>query len=223
MTLPVYVFDAYGTLFDVHAAVARHAGDVGPNAARLSEVWRNKQLEYTWARSLAGAPYRDFRELTAQALDYAAAVTTGGLDAALRAKLLAAYDTLDAFADARPALTFLKEAGAKLAILSNGSPDMLASAVGAAGFDGLFDAVLSVDALRVFKTSPSVYALAAERFGVPPASISFQSSNRWDIAGARLFGFRAVWINRAGLPDEYADLPPVAVLRGLDELPGLPD
>lgn len=223
MTLPVYVFDAYGTLFDVHAAVARHAGEFGPGAARLSEVWRNKQLEYTWVRSLAGAPYRDFRELTAQALDYAAAVTTGGLEPALRAKLLAAYDTLDAFADARPALEALKKAGASLAILSNGSPDMLESAVSAAGFDGLFDAVLSVDALKVFKTSPSVYALAAERFGVPPACISFQSSNRWDIAGARLFGFRAVWINRAGLPDEYADLPPAAVLRGLDELPGLPD
>jgi 2-haloacid dehalogenase len=223
MTLPVYVFDAYGTLFDVHAAVARHTGEVGPSAARLSEVWRNKQLEYTWVRSLAGAPYRDFRDLTAQALDYAAAVTTGRLEPALRAKLLAAYDRLDAFADAHPVLEALKKAGAKLGILSNGSPDMLECAVSAAGFDGLFDAVLSVDALKVFKTAPSVYALAAERFGVPPASISFQSSNRWDIAGASLFGFRAVWINRAGLPDEYADLPPAAVLRGLDELPGLPD
>ncbi len=222
MTMPVYVFDAYGTLFDVHAAVARHAAQAGPQAARLSEIWRAKQLEYTWVRSLAGAPYRDFRDLTAQALDYAGAAT-GGLDPALRERLLAAYDELPAYADARPALEALKGAGARLAILSNGSPDMLASAVRAAGLAALFDAALSVDELRIFKTAPQVYAMAAERLGVAPAAISFQSSNRWDIAGASLSGFRSVWINRAGAPDEYPDLPPARTLRGLDELPALPD
>ena len=223
MAMPVYVFDAYGTLFDVHAAVARHAGEIGPLAARLSELWRTKQLEYTWVRSLAGAPYFDFRELTAQALDTAAALSTGTLAPALRAQLLGAYDRLDAYPDARPALEALKASGAKLAILSNGSPDMLASAVGAAGFEGLFDAVLSVDARKIFKTAPNVYSLATEQFGVAPAAISFQSSNRWDVAAATLAGFRAVWINRGGLPDEYPDMPPALVLRGLDELPRLPD
>lgn len=223
MTLPVYVFDAYGTLFDVHAAVARHAGEIGPQAARLSELWRTKQLEYTWVRSLADADYVDFRELTAQALDYAGAVAAGGLAPALRAKLLAAYEELDAFPDAKPALVALKQAGAKLAILSNGSQAMLASAIGAAGLDGLFDAVLSVDARRVFKTAPTVYTLATEHFDADAGEVSFQSSNRWDIAAASLFGFRAVWINRAGLPDEYPDMAPAAVLRGLDELPRLPD
>ncbi|MFN3889020.1 MAG: haloacid dehalogenase type II [Beijerinckiaceae bacterium] len=223
MTLPVYVFDAYGTLFDAHAAVARHEGEIGAQAARLSELWRAKQLEYTWVRSLADAPYVDFRELTAQALDYAAAVTTGGLGAELRARLLAAYDELDAFTDARPALDALKAAGAKLAILSNGAPAMLAGAIRAAGFEGLFDAVLSVDARGVFKTAPTVYTLATEHFDVDPGLISFQSANRWDIAAASLFGFRTVWINRAGAPDEYPDMPPARVLRGLDELPRLPD
>ena len=221
MTLPVYVFDAYGTLFDVHAAVARHASAIGPQAMRLSELWRAKQLEYTWVRSLAGAPWRDFRELTAQALDFAAAMT-GGLDPALRARLLAAYDELDAYPDALPALEALKGAGAKLAILSNGSPAMLESAVRAGGLDGLFDAILSVDARKVFKTAPTIYAMAAARFGAEPRAISFQSSNRWDIAAASLAGFRAVWINRAGAPDEYPDLPPARTLRGLDELPAPP-
>ncbi len=223
MAMSVYVFDAYGTLFDVHAAVARHADEIGPQAARLSELWRMKQLEYTWVRSLAGAPYVDFRELTAQALDTAAALSTGPLTPELRAQLLGAYDRLDAYADARPALEALKAKGAKLAILSNGSPDMLASAIGAAGFDGLFDAVLSVGARKIFKTAPSVYTLATERFDAPPGAISFQSSNRWDVAAASLAGFRAVWINRGGLPDEYPDMAPALVLRGLDELPRLPD
>ena len=222
MTLPVYVFDAYGTLFDVHAAVARHAGEIGPQAARLSELWRAKQLEYTWVRSLTGAPWRDFRALTAEALDYAGDVT-GGIAPELRAKLLAAYDELDAYPDAKPALQALKAQGARLAILSNGSADMLAGAVRAAGLDGLFDAVLSVDARQVFKTAPVIYALATERFGAAPAGISFQSSNRWDIAGAARFGFRTVWVNRGGLPDEYPDLPPARTVRGLDELPRLPD
>ena len=125
--------------------------------------------------------------------------------------------------DAKPALEALKGAGAQLAILSNGSPAMLESAIRAAGLDGLFDAVLSVDARQVFKTAPTVYTLATEHFDVDAGEVSFQSSNRWDIAAASLFGFRAVWINRAGLPDEYPDMAPAAVLRGLDELPGLPD
>ena len=210
----VYVFDAYGTLFDVHSAVAAHREAIGPEAALLSEIWRAKQLEYSWVRSLSGA-YRDFSVLTAEALDHAAA-RCGGLSLALRQALLEAYRSLDAYADVKPALAGLRERGKRLAILSNGSPDMLAAAVSAAGLAGLFEAVLSVDEVAVFKTAPQVYALVERRLGVPPTSVSFQSSNRWDVAGAAKFGFRAVWINRSGAPDEYADLAPFATLPSLD-------
>ncbi len=211
-----YVFDAYGTLFDVHSAVARHRDAIGPHADRLSEIWRLKQLEYTWTRTLMGA-YRDFRDLTALSLDYASA-QCGGLSPQTRAALLAAYDTLDAFPDARPTLRALKDAGAGVAILSNGTPDMLASATASAGLDGVLDACLSIDEIGAFKTAPSAYALVARRLGVAASDVSFQSSNRWDIAGAVRAGFRGVWINRTGLPDEYFDLAPARTLTGLAEL-----
>ena len=213
---PLYVFDAYGTLFDVHSAVARHRLSVGPQADRLTDIWRSKQLEYTWVRSLTGA-YQDFRELTAQALDFAAA-RCGGLPPATRAALLDAYDRLDAYPDVLPALQALKAAGKQVAVLSNGTPAMLAAAVQSAGLAPYIDAALSVDALRVFKTAQPVYALAGQRFGIDPSRVSFQSSNRWDVAGAVKYGFRAVWINRTGQPDEYADLPPALTLDGLAPL-----
>ncbi|MDB5568842.1 MAG: haloacid dehalogenase [Hyphomicrobiales bacterium] len=219
MSYDLYAFDAYGTLFDVHAAVARHADAIGPDAQRLSDLWRAKQLEYTWVRSLAGA-YRDFAQVTRDALLFAAA-RCGGLAPDLIERLLAAYETLDAYADARPALAALRASGAKVAILSNGSPAMLEAAVAAANLGDVLDAVISVDPLRLYKTAPEAYGLAVQRFGVAPARVSFQSSNRWDIAGAARFGFRPVWINRTGQPDEYADLPPAHVLRGLHELPSL--
>ena len=219
MNYDLYAFDAYGTLFDVHAAVARHAEAVGPQAARLSELWRTKQLEYTWVRALAGA-YRDFAELTREALHFAAA-RCGGLSPELIERLLRAYEALDAYADAKPALQARRARGAKVAILSNGTPAMLASAVNAAGLGDALDAVISVDPLRLYKTAPAAYELATQRFGLAPARVSFQSSNRWDIAGAAHFGFRPVWINRTGQPDEYADLPPAHVLSGLDQLPSL--
>jgi 2-haloacid dehalogenase len=217
----LYAFDAYGTLFDVHSAVARHAQEIGPQAERLSELWRAKQLEYCWVRSLAGA-YRDFAELTRDALFFAAA-RCGGLSPALLGRLLAAYEALDAFADVRPALVALKARGAALAILSNGSPAMLARAVEAAGLADLLDATISVDEIGLYKTAPQVYALAGARFGLQPAEVSFQSSNRWDIAGAARFGFRTVWVNRTGAPDEYRDLPPDRIVGGLDELAAVPD
>ena len=212
----LYVFDAYGTLFDVHSAVARHRELVGPQADRLSEIWRAKQLEYTWVRSLMGA-YKDFREVTALALDFAAA-RCGGIAPETRAALLAAYDTLDAYPDVAPALKALKAQGAKTAILSNGTPAMLEAAVNSAGLTPWLDGCLSVDSLRVFKTAPQVYELVGRHFGAAPQDVSFQSSNRWDIAGAAKFGFRCVWINRSGQPDEYADLAPALVLRGLAPL-----
>ena len=215
----VYVFDAYGTLFDVHSAVARHRQEIGAHAEQMSELWRVKQLEYTWTRTLMGE-YRDFRVLTAQALDYAAA-GFGGISSRLREKLLAAYEGLDAYPDAAPALRALKEKGAQTAILSNGTPEMLDNAVQSAGLAGLLDRILSVDAVRQFKTAPEAYALVDQAFSLSRPSISFQSSNRWDIAGAAKFGFRAVWINRAGHPDEYVDLPSSATLNSLEALPAL--
>ncbi|HEX4765455.1 MAG TPA: haloacid dehalogenase type II [Lichenihabitans sp.] len=217
MTRSLYVFDAYGTLLDVHSAVMRHGEEIGEEAARLSELWRTKQLEYSWVRSLMGR-YRDFQVLTEAALDHAIA-RHGGLARGLREKLLDAYADLDAYPDARPALSALKRAGARTAILSNGSPAMLERAVGASGLRDCLDASLSVDALQVFKTDPRVYGLVGARFGTAPGEVVFVSSNRWDVAGATAYGFETYWINRAGLPDEYEDLPPKAVLGSLAELP----
>lgn len=216
MTFPVYVFDAYGTLFDVHSAVARHRDLVGPQAERLSEIWRVKQLEYSWTRTLMGA-YRDFDALTEEALDFAAA-RCGGISAQARKELLEAYETLDAFPDVAPALRRLRERGAKTLILSNGTPRALARAVASAGLENLLDESLSADGLRRFKTAPDVYRLVCARTGVEPQEVSFQSSNRWDIAGAQKFGFRTIWINRTGAPDEYRDLPPARILSTLADL-----
>jgi 2-haloacid dehalogenase len=213
---PVYVFDAYGTLFDVHSAVARHRDAVGPKADVLSETWRAKQLEYAWTRTLMGR-YRDFWTLTEEALD-AAAAKAGGLAPELRILLLDAYLELAAYPEVAGVLSALKARGAKTAVLSNGSPDMLEAAIASAGLGPLLDAALSVDALRLFKTDPRAYALVSERFGAARNEVSFQSSNRWDVAGATAFGFRTVWINRAAAPDEYADLPPERVLGSLEGL-----
>jgi 2-haloacid dehalogenase len=215
MTFAV-VFDAYGTLFDVHSAVARMKDEIGPSAQRLSELWRSKHLEYTWVLSLAGR-YESFRMLAARSLDTAAALT-GAVPPGIRERLLAAYTTLDAYAEVPRMLDDLRSLGRRTAILSNGDSDMLASAVAAAGLDGRLDAVISVEGIRVFKPSPRVYALATQRLSLEPAGILFVSSNRWDIAGARAFGFRTLWVNRTGAPDEYPDLAPDAVAPDLTGL-----
>jgi len=215
----VYVFDAYGTLFDVHAAIARHRAAAGPDAERFSEIWRTKQLEYAWTLTLAGH-YADFWTLTERALDYAFdRVPT--VNRALRTKLLDAYLTLDAFADARAALTELKTRGQRIGILSNGTPRMLDAAVQASDIAALCDAVLSVDVIRMYKPRPEVYALVTERFGIRPDEVAFISSNRWDIMGAASFGFRAVWVNRARMPQEYPHQPPVHIVSDLSALPSL--
>ena len=210
-----YVFDAYGTLFDVHAAIARHRAAAGPDADRFSEIWRAKQLEYTWTLTLAGR-YLDFWTLTERALDFAFA-RCPSVDASLKPKLLDAYLTLAAFADARDVLRGLKRRGEATAILSNGSPQMLAAAVATAGIGGDLDEVLSVDAIRVYKPRPEVYALVTERFRVAPGEVVFASSNRWDVMGAAAFGFRTAWVNRAKMPEEYGPAP-AAVLADLDGL-----
>ena len=216
MPATAFVFDAYGTLFDVHAAIARHRNEIGPDADRLSELWRAKQLEYSWTLTLADR-YLDFWSLTQQALDHAFARVPSA-DRRLRGKLLEAYRQLDAFADARATLKELKRRGHRTAILSNGSPDMLKAAVAAAGLGTDLDFVLSVDSIRKYKPRPEVYALVPAAMRVEPADVVFVSSNRWDVMGAASFGFRAAWINRANLPDEYADRPPAVVLKDLTAL-----
>lgn len=219
MTHSAYVFDAYGTLFDVHAAVRKHAEAVGPDAAHLSNLWRAKQLEYSWVRSLMNR-YQDFWSLTEQALDFAFAAVPSA-DPSTRAQLLDAYQRLDCYPEVPQVLKTLKDSGAYLAILSNGSTAMLEGAVNNARLDGVLDEVFSVDSLRAYKTDERVYEMVTNHFRIYPEAVSFQSSNRWDVAGATAFGFRTVWINRAGNPDEYHDLPPAAVLTDLTGLAAL--
>jgi 2-haloacid dehalogenase len=216
----VAVFDAYGTLLDLHSAMQRHAGRLGPDWARLSAEWRVKQIEYTWVRSLVGpAQHLDFAAITGAALRWVCA-RNGIDDAALIGDLNDAYRSLDAYPGAAPMLTTLRAKGVARAILSNGTPEMLAAGVSAAGIETLLDDVLSVEAAGVFKPDPRVYRLVTERFAVTPERVAFVSSNPWDAFGARCFGFRVFWINRLGLPDEYG-------LRGgvteISDFAGLPD
>jgi len=196
--------------------VRRHAQRVGPEGQRLSEIWRSKQLEYSWTLSMMGR-YRDFWQLTEEALDTALRLVPS-VDPAIRASLLEAYRNLDAYPEVYAVLKALRDRGARLAILSNGSPAMLASAVASAGIADLLDDVISVEEVRRYKTEPAVYDLVSTHCRVFPEAVSFQSSNRWDIAGATAFGFRTVWINRSQAPDEYRDLAPAAVLPSLEGL-----
>jgi len=214
---PHYVFDAYGTLFDVHAAALRHKGAIGPAWQELSQVWRTKHLEYTWVHALSRRP-ATFWDLAERRLDHALATIGISIAADVRQGLLAAYRTMDAYPEVARVLSALKSRGARLAILSNGDPDMLEDAVRAANLADSIEALLSVSAAGIFKPAPETYRLATHRFGCSPADISFQSSNRWDIAGAKAFGFRCVWINRSGAADEYPDLAPDRVVRDLTGL-----
>ena len=215
------VFDAYGTLFDVHSAAARYRGDLGDKADAVSQTWRDKQLQYTWLRSLMGRQHHiDFWQLTGDALDFA--LETHGIDdPALRDKLHACYLELDAYGEVKEVLSRLKEGGLKCAILSNGSPKMLAAGVDNAGIADLLDAVISVEDVGIFKPAPSVYGLAVERLGVAPDRISFQSSNAWDANAAAAFGFRVAWVNRFGARPERLPGPADAELATLSELPAL--
>jgi 2-haloacid dehalogenase len=213
------VFDAYGTLFDVHAAVRRFSARVGPDAEAVSQLWRTKQLEYTWVRSLMGR-HADFAQVTGEALDYALARFAVPADAALRADLLAGYRVLAAYGDVIGALEALAAHGLKLAILSNGTPDWLADAVAAAGLAGRLSAVWSVEQVGIYKPDRRVYELATAGFGLAADAIGFVSSNPWDAAGAANFGFRAVWVNRLGIEGEYASIAAVPQVRSLSELAG---
>jgi 2-haloacid dehalogenase len=213
------VFDAYGTLFDVHSAVARGGTALGDKAPAVSALWRQKQLEYTWLRSLMGA-HADFRQVTREGLDYALAAHDVD-DPALADRLMALYLTLEAYPDVSACLEVLRAAGLATAILSNGEPEMLRAAVSSAGLTALFDAVLSVEEVGIFKPDPRVYQLAVNRLEVPSDRICFVSTNAWDAAGAAFFGFRVAWLNRFGQRLEQLPGAPAAVIGGLDELPAL--
>jgi 2-haloacid dehalogenase len=212
------VFDAYGTLFDVHSAVGGLRAKLGDRADALSQLWRAKQLEYTWLRALMGR-HADFGQVTGDALDYALART--GIEPGLRAALLQSYLTLDAYPEVPDVLRRLRAGGLTTAILSNGEPKMLKAAARSAGIDGLLDAMLSVEAVGVFKPEPRVYQLAVDRLGMPADAIAFQSSNAWDVHGAACFGLRPVWINRQDAPPERLPGAPEHTLQDLTGLPAL--
>jgi len=213
------VFDAYGTLLDVAAPANASRAALGDRAPQLTELWRRKQLEYTWLRSLMGR-HADFWQVTEDALDYALAAL-GIEDPGLRQRLLDSYLALDAYPEVPDTLALLKANRLRLAILSNGTTAMLDAACRRNEIIDRFDAVLSVDAIGIFKPHPSVYRLAVDRLGVAADEILFMSSNGWDIAGAASFGFRAVWINRFGQPPERLPGKPEAMLSDLAQLPAL--
>ncbi len=212
----VFAFDAYGTLFDVHAAATRQSQSIGPAWERLSQVWRQKHLEYTWIHAQTRRP-ASFWTLAERSLDFAI-VSVGGIPAGVRENLLGAYRRMETFSEVPQVLAMLKARGAKLAILSNGDPDMLTELVAASSLTATFDAVISVAEAGIFKPNEMVYRLVTNRFAVQPSDVTFMSSNRWDIAGGKAFGFRTVWVNRAGAPDEYPDMPADRIVKDLTAL-----
>jgi 2-haloacid dehalogenase len=215
----ICVFDAYGTLFDFNSAVARHRGAIGPKADALADMWRLKQIQYTWLRNSMGA-YAKFWQVTGEALDYCLKAH-GIADPTVRDKLMNAYLALDPFPEVPAMLDRLKTAGVRLAILSNGNPEMLDPMVTASGLADRFEAVLSVDSVGVYKVAPEVYGLVEARCSVKPDKVCFLSSNCWDAHGAAHFGFRTVWINRTGAPDDNLPGTTVAQLEDLSSLPSL--
>ena len=212
------VFDAYGTLFDVHS-VTRRAESLFPGkGAALSAAWRGKQLEYSWLRTLMDR-YEDFDRVTRAALEWSVESLGIRADAAALDALVAEYRRLQPFADVRDTLARLAERR-PLAILSNGHPDMLEALVEHNGMRALFrGGILSVDAVKRFKPDPAVYRSAEDALGVPRAAVGFVSSNGWDAAGAKSYGFRVFWLNRGGAPVERLGAPPHAVLGTLAALP----
>jgi 2-haloacid dehalogenase len=213
------VFDAYGTLFDVSSAARIAQDSLGEKWQLLAELWRAKQLQYTWLRSLTGR-HVDFWQVTGDALDFA--LSTLRLDdPALRTRLMNLYMTLGAYPEVLDTLKRLKAAGLKLAILSNGSPDMLAAAAANAGIADLLDATLSVEQVKIYKPHPSVYALVCESLNVPATRVVFVSSNGWDAYSAKAFGFHTLWCNRFHQAPERIPDTPDAQIATLAELPDI--
>ncbi len=213
------VFDAYGTLYDFNSAAARCRARLGGKADELSALWRQKQLQYSWLRSLMGA-YAPFWQVTGDALDVAMR-TLGITDATLRDDLMDCYRNIDPFPEVPGVLARLKDKGMRLAILSNGSPDMLAAAAKHAKLDTILEASLSVDAVKIYKPDRRVYQLACDHFGAAPARVAFVSSNGWDAHGAQQFGFPTAWLNRTKLPRENLPGAPLAECASLADLPAL--
>ena len=210
-------FDLYGTLVDPIGIWRRLTVDLGEAAPRAAEVWRAKQLEYTF-RLTAMQQYQDFEQVTRLSLDYALALLGHELSEAGRQALLAEYDRLALFADVPEGLRRLRAAGHRLAILSNGSPRMLAAAIGSAGLDGLFEALISVDEVRVYKPSPRVYQHAAQRLGRPLAEVRLVSSNPFDVLGAAATGMQVAWLDRSRGVFDTLGPPPELVVTTLAEL-----
>ena len=213
------VFDAYGTLFDYGAAAASCRDVLGDRFAALTALWRDKQLQYSWLRAIEER-HADFWAVTGDALDYALAAL-GLADTDLRTRLMNLYLTLAAFPEVPDVLRRLQARGLKTAILSNGTPKMLAAAVANAGIGASLDAVLSVEEVQVYKPNAKVYSLAVERLGLPAEAIAFVSSNGWDAWAAADFGMRAFWCNRQQQPPERLPGEPAAVITSLGELPAL--
>jgi 2-haloacid dehalogenase len=213
------VFDAYGTLFDMSSS-AQHCDDALAGAAqRLASLWRDKQLQYTWLRTIEGR-HADFWQVTGAALDFALAALEID-DTELRGRLMDGYLTLEPHPDAVAAARAVRDAGIAAAILSNGTPAMLAAIIGGAGLASLLDPVLSVEEVGVFKPHPRVYQLACDRLGLAAGAILFVSSNGWDAWAASAFGMRVVWCNRQGLARERLPGTPDHEVRSLAELPAL--
>lgn len=214
------VFDAYGTLFDVHSAAARFneelGGERGEEMDRLSQVWRSKQVQYTWLRSLMGR-HADFWQVTGDALDFAIE-SVGANASAVRSRLMEMYLELEPYPEVAGTLARLQGAGVRSAILSNGTPQMLAAIVERAGLERALEAVLSVEEVGVFKPAPAVYQLAVDKLDVPAERVCFLSANGWDAAGAAAFGFQVVWVNRFGQARERLPGRPVAELESLAPL-----
>ena len=222
MTLEIQAiaFDAYGTLFDVYSVTAPCDRKFPGRGVELSRLWRAKQLEYTWLRSLSGQ-YQDFWKVTDSALTFACRSLNLACPTLTREELMESHLHLELFSDVRPALAKLSRF--ELAILSNGTPRMLSAAVESAGLNGVFTDVISVDEVKIYKPSPGVYGLVSKHLGVPNSAVAFVSSNFWDIAGAKSFGFWTCWVNRGKLPEEELSVMPnvtVPTLNGLVEVSG---
>lgn len=210
------VFDAYGTLFDVHSPTAKVAGELGEKAQAVSDLWRLKQLQYTWLRSLMGE-YVEFWQVTGDGLDYALAAH--GIDNPdVRQRLMDLYLTIDAYPDAVSTLTELKKRGYATAILSNGSGKMLDAAVTSSGLEPLLDKVLSVEEVGIYKPDRRVYQLAVDHMEASPDQICFVSANSWDCNGSSNFGFQNAHVNRFGQPEENLPGEPRAIIKNLSEL-----
>jgi len=212
------VFDAYGTLFDFAAAARKSRDVLGDDIDRLTALWRDKQLQYTWLRA-AQERHADFWQVTGDALDFA--LETIGLGKSDRDQLMSLFLTLDPFPEVPNVLRKLKTAGMRTAILSNGSPAMLDAAVKAARLEPLLDAVLSVEEVGVYKPHPKVYQLAVDRLAIPASAICYQSSNAWDAYAASAFGMQVVWCNRYAQRRERLPGSPDREVFSLEQLPAL--